>query len=120
MARLPTAVYVDGYNRYYGRLRGTQWKWLDLVALLEALLHDQDPASELVHLRYFSAPALARFATHGRPSVEAQQDYHRALLRMHAPRRSIKLGTHASRDIDSARFTSVCSSSSNQTRTPRD
>ena len=112
MARLPTAVYVDGYNRYYGRLRGTQWKWLDLVALFEALLHDQDPASELVHLRYFSAPALARFATHGRPSVEAQQDYHRALLRMHAPRRSIKLGTHA---FNRGGFGSGCSKKSRPT-----
>lgn len=95
MSTLPTAVYVDGYNLYYGRLRGTAWKWLDLVALFERLLHEQNPASALVNLRYFSAPALARFATHGRSSVEAQQDYHRALLRVHAPRLSIRLGTHA-------------------------
>ena len=25
-----TFVYVDGFNLYYGVLRGTAWKWLDL------------------------------------------------------------------------------------------
>ncbi|MCC8363031.1 NYN domain-containing protein [Lysobacter sp. A6] len=95
MASLPTAVYVDGYNLYYGRLRGTCCKWLDLVALFERLLHEQSPAATLDRLRYFSAPALARFATHGQASVEAQQDYHRALLKLHAHRLSITLGTHS-------------------------
>ena len=28
-----TVVYVDGFNLYYGALKGTSWKWLDLVAL---------------------------------------------------------------------------------------
>ncbi len=28
-----TAVYIDGYNLYYGRIRGTAFKWLDVVAL---------------------------------------------------------------------------------------
>ena len=28
-----TVVYVDGYNLYYGLLRNTTLKWLDLVAL---------------------------------------------------------------------------------------
>jgi hypothetical protein len=27
-------VYVDGYNLYYGRLRGSAFKWLDTVKLL--------------------------------------------------------------------------------------
>jgi len=95
MSTLPTAVYVDGYNLYYGRLRGTGYKWLDLVSLFERVLHDQDPSARLERLRYFSAPALARFARHGSASVEAQQDYHNALLRQHAPMVSITLGRHA-------------------------
>ena len=33
-----TAVYIDGYNLYYGRLRHTAHKWLDVVALFEAIL----------------------------------------------------------------------------------
>ena len=31
-------VYVDGFNLYYGALKGTPWKWLDPVALLERVL----------------------------------------------------------------------------------
>jgi len=95
MSNLSTAVYVDGYNLYYGRLRGTGYKWLDLVALFDRVLRDQDPLAHLAQLRYFSAPALARFARHGGASVAAQQDYHNALLRQHAARVTIRLGRHA-------------------------
>jgi hypothetical protein len=28
-----TVVYVDGFNLYYGALRGTPFKWLDLYGL---------------------------------------------------------------------------------------
>ena len=33
-------VYVDGFNLYYGALRGTPFKWLNLVKLAELLLPD--------------------------------------------------------------------------------
>ena len=46
-----TAVYIDGYNLYYGRLRNTAYKWLDVVALFDTLIKVQDPRSslEVVH-----------------------------------------------------------------------
>ena len=28
-----TIVYIDGFNFYYGAIRGTQYKWLDPVSL---------------------------------------------------------------------------------------
>jgi hypothetical protein len=28
-----TTIYIDGYNLYYSRLKGTPHKWLDIVAL---------------------------------------------------------------------------------------
>ena len=93
--RSATAVYVDGYNLYYGRIRGTPFKWLDVVGLFDQLLHDQDPSSIVTNVRYFTAPALARFASHGQSSVNAQQDYHRALQRLHASRFHLALGTHS-------------------------
>ena len=37
---ITTAVYVDGYNLYYGRIRNTCFKWIDVVRLFEILLHD--------------------------------------------------------------------------------
>jgi len=40
MAKGPyrTIVYVDGFNFYYGEVRGTPWKWLDPVALFRKVL----------------------------------------------------------------------------------
>ena len=32
---LRTRVYIDGYNFYYGCLRRTPYKWLDLLPLFE-------------------------------------------------------------------------------------
>ena len=35
----PTAnVYVDGFNLYYGALKGSPYKWLDVDALFRTLL----------------------------------------------------------------------------------
>ena len=76
---ITTAVYVDGYNLYYGRIRNTRFKWIDVVRLFEVLLHDQNPTNELAHVHYFTAMALGRFATHGGASVAAQTCYLRAM-----------------------------------------
>ncbi|MFL8001599.1 hypothetical protein [Xanthomonas vasicola] len=48
-----------------------------MVALFDTLLHNQDPTSDLLHVRYFIAPALGRFATHKQAS-ETQAAYLRA------------------------------------------
>ena len=90
-----TAVYIDGYNLYYGRLRNTRFKWLDVVALFESLLKVQDPAMSLEIVKFFTAPALARFASHGAASVEAQQSYHRALEVKHGSRSELIYGSHS-------------------------
>lgn len=34
-----TIVYVDGYNFYFGVLRGTPYKWLDIVGLVKYICH---------------------------------------------------------------------------------
>lgn len=46
-----TIAYVDGFNLYYGCLKGTPYKWLDLSGLLDFLL----PKNEIVAVRYFTA-----------------------------------------------------------------
>jgi hypothetical protein len=28
-----TIVYVDGFNLYYGALKGTPYRWLDILAM---------------------------------------------------------------------------------------
>ncbi len=78
-----TFVYIDGYNLYYSRLRGTGFKWLDVVKLFQEILKSQDPEAWIEQVSLFTAPALAKFATHGQDSVEAQQHYHRAMENRH-------------------------------------
>ncbi len=90
-----TAVYVDGYNLYYGRLRGTAFKWLDLVKLFDDLLARRDQSEKLAKLYLFTAPALATFASHGNASVEAQAAYHRALKSKYEDRFETIYGTHS-------------------------
>ena len=51
-----TNVYVDGFNLYYGCLKGTSHKWLDLDALCRTLL----PNNQLHRIRYFTARVKAR------------------------------------------------------------
>ena len=90
-----TAVYVDGYNLYYGRLRNTAFKWLDVVTFFENLLKVQDPSATLEVVKFFTAPALARFASHGPDSVQAQQSYHRAMQLAHPARFELVCGAHS-------------------------
>ena len=90
-----TIVYIDGYNLYYGRLRGTEFKWLDVVKLCVSILAQQDPASRIVAVRFFTAPALGKFASHGNASVSAQQQYHRALTAVNEGILNIVLGSHS-------------------------
>lgn len=74
-----TNVYIDGYNLYYGRIAGTQYKWLDLPTLFERIIKIQEPQSAIEHVKYFTAPALAKFSRRGQASTDAQVVYHRAL-----------------------------------------
>lgn len=53
----PTAnVYIDGFNLYYGRLRGTPYKWLDVQSLFEDLM----PGFEIKRVKYFTARVKPR------------------------------------------------------------
>lgn len=74
-----TIAYVDGYNLFFGCLKNTPYKWLDLVALIESILRAQDPSSQLVRVRYFTAPIRAKLASRGQAAAIAQDKYHRAL-----------------------------------------
>ena len=49
-------VYVDGFNPYYGALKTTPYKWLDLSRLCQALL----PSDTIQSIKYFTARVSAR------------------------------------------------------------
>ena len=44
-------IYIDGLNLYYGALKDTQWKWLDLDKYFRLLRPDDDIQS----IKYFTA-----------------------------------------------------------------
>lgn len=44
-------MYIDGFNLYYGSLKGTMFKWLDLERMFERLRPDDD----IQVIRYFTA-----------------------------------------------------------------
>ena len=47
-----TFIYVDGFNLYYGELKSTPWKWLDLSSLFSKVL----PANcNILTVKYFTA-----------------------------------------------------------------
>ena len=75
-----TKVYVDGYNLYYGCLKGTEHKWLDLYVLFKNwILPSSAPLeTELVGIKFFTAPIQAK-AAKADDSVSSQARYHQAL-----------------------------------------
>jgi hypothetical protein len=46
-----TWVYVDGFNLYYGAVKGTQYRWLNIVELARQVL----PANTIERVKYFTA-----------------------------------------------------------------
>jgi uncharacterized LabA/DUF88 family protein len=75
-----TIVYIDGYNLYYGRLKYSEYKWLDLYRLFsEQIVKTQSPQAIVTKVKYFTADIKAKVATHGQAAQHAQNNYHRAL-----------------------------------------
>lgn len=74
-----TIVYVDGFNFYYGAVRGTPWKWLDPAALFQKVL---GPENDLVQVRYFTARVQPSPRD---PQVNVRQDTYLRAIRAHCP-----------------------------------
>ena len=68
-----TIVYIDGFNLYYGAVRKTPYKWLDLETFCRNLL----PRDRIVKIRYFTARVKDR--TDDLQKTVRQQMYLRAL-----------------------------------------
>lgn len=54
--RAKTNIYIDGFNLYYGALRNTPYRWLDLNRLCALLL----PSHDIQTIKYFTAKVSAR------------------------------------------------------------
>lgn len=103
-APLRTRVYIDGYNLYYGCLKGTPYKWLDLQVLFEQhilpSIELQDTRSELlpVSINYFTA-TIIESAARATDSVSSQDLYHRALERRYDGRIELIRGYYSQTQI---------------------
>ena len=86
-----TYVYVDGFNLYYGAVRDTPFKWLNIRRLCELLL----PGLTIAAVKYFTARLSARREDPGKPT--RQQVYLRALKTI--PDLEIIFGSFLSHDV---------------------
>jgi hypothetical protein len=87
-------VYVDGFNLYYGSLKRTPYKWLDLGRLCATML----PNDHVIAIKYYTARISAR---PGNPSGPTdQQIYLRALRTI--PNLSITYGHFLTHSVSMA------------------
>ena len=70
---IPSYVYVDGLNLYYGAVKGTAYKWLDIQKMVQLIL----PKNQILKIKYFTALVNARPQDPDQPI--RQQMYLRAL-----------------------------------------
>ncbi len=91
---MDTIVYIDGYNLFYGRLRNTSFKWLDPMKLFQSISKIQNPSTNIIKIKYFTAPVKANFASHGQKSTQSQDSYHRALKQLYGDKICIIYGYH--------------------------
>lgn len=103
-AFLRTRIYVDGYNLYYGCLKGTPFKWLDVLSLFEVYVLPSVtadiggqrllPVLDLLAVKFFTAPILERVAK-AADSVQCQDRYHAALTKHQSGRLEIIKGYYS-------------------------
>jgi len=73
-SKLRTIVYVDGFNLYYGCLKDSPYRWLDMGALCGHMLRDD---ANVEAIKYFTAKVKSRPGNPGQ--AQRQQIYMRAL-----------------------------------------
>ena len=85
-----TILYIDGFNLYYGCLRDTPYRWLNLATFADVLL----PKNNIVAVKYFTAKVGERPGED--PSKPKRQElYLRALATL--PRVEVILGSFLSK-----------------------
>ena len=76
--KLRTAVYIDGFNLYYGCLKGTPNLWLDIDKLMQLVL----PKNEITLIKYFTARVKP---TPTDPDAPQRQSVYLKALQAHIP-----------------------------------
>lgn len=88
---MKTYVYVDAFNLYFGSLKGTPYRWLNLDKLCQLML----PKNEICQIKYFTALVKPRPYDLNQPA--RQQAYLRALETL--PQISVVLGHYLTHEV---------------------
>lgn len=75
---MDTYVYIDGFNLFFGAVKNTPHKWLDLKALCERIF----PKNKIVKIKYFTARVQP---TPSDPDKPKRQIIYLRALRRHIP-----------------------------------
>lgn len=81
-----TYIYVDGFNLYYGAVKDTPYKWLDLKALFTRVLKSYN---EIRAIKYYTAKLAARPDD---PDAPNRQTFYLNALKAHTPEIEITFG----------------------------
>lgn len=100
---MKVVVYVDGYNLYYGALKHTKYKWLDLIKLFEGrICSSMNISPSYLKIKFFTANILGSVSP-SPDSVKDQMTYHNALLKLYPQRIEIIKGKY-SKEIITAKL----------------
>ncbi len=88
-----TYIYIDGFNFYYGVVKGTTYKWLDFMALFKKVL---SPEHDILAIKYFTARVTGKFD----PNQPLRQKTFIRALKKHIPELSVYYGQFNSHTIN--------------------
>ena len=84
-------VYIDGFNLYYGAVKGTPYRWLNVAQMCRLLL----PQDDIQQIKYFTA--LVHPRPHDPGQLTRQQTFLRALGTL--PNLTLILGSFLTHDV---------------------
>ena len=69
---MKTNIYIDGFNLYYGAVKHTPYRWLNLAQMCQLLL----PKDKIQRIKYsVELSKYATFVKHIRPKVLAKSQF---------------------------------------------
>lgn len=88
-----TIIYVDGFNLYYGALKKTSYKWLNLKTLFTNLLNDEN---KIIQIKYFTARISSTLTD---PDKANHQDAYLRALKALIPEIEIHFGQFTTHNV---------------------
>jgi uncharacterized LabA/DUF88 family protein len=88
-----TIIYIDGFNLYYGSLKNTPYKWLNLKTLFSKILGNQHHITEL---KYFTARVSGK---NGDIKAPLRQKLYLSALEKYIPELKIYYGHYLTNSV---------------------